>query len=695
MDGHTPQQPRLSNHALAVYATVLAVGTALALIYLMPPRPAIPQPDILPFPYNDTTWQRWGHRIMLGLLALAGICAPWLARRIGRILGPSGVAAANSLALRTPLLLLIAPYSIWYFRFHLKTGRDPSLLGMGVVLLGWILASKWSHLRSLRTALGLALASYAAAVLIPGLFGSFIIENGVSGLVSISNHMYGLMAHSPLLAQGFPIMENVRSFYGVLPQTVLAIVQYRMGMVFQLGDYITIVQAFQVVFVLLTFATYRMYAPDRPLSSLLCLALFLPWLGTAMNSMSVVMPTASGLRFLNFPAAAFAVLLVRRSGARIQGFTAGFAALLALAHNLETGVCVTLGLGAYQLVSERAGDLRAVMIRLCLCVLGALTAALAYMALFRLGLGHWPSVRIGALFDYISLNARGFTGFPWSFSFIFFVSITLPSYMIVRLTGVWLRAGLSFRMRFKFFVCFVQLVWAAFYFTKPWLWNLWPYLALLTYLVVDQFPTGKALRIGWREIFSPQRRKVLALGVLTVFVLAPESVNWGFLEGKKEVRSVAAQIKVDTAPGDREKLGGVWLNRDCARELQAQRDVIQEIARQGRSVFFNTPQQFYLQLLTGVFFKLPMQHLSLESLTQEMLEQNMAALKASKPDTVLLSMRQDLCAGVPDVQILFSRFVVDELGPDYAPTGYVGSLLVLERTGSGPTTPEALPKPLP
>lgn len=691
MNGTDLKHPKLSSHALAVYATILAIGTALALIYLMPPLPPVPQPDILPFPYHDTTWQRWGHRIMLILLALAGLSGPWLARSAWRVLGRAGVDAANALALRTPLLLLVAPFSIWYFRFHMKTGRDPSLLGMGMLLLGWVAASRWSHLRSLRMALGLALAGYVAAVLVPGLFGSFIFENGLGGLGSISNHLYGLVAHSPLLAQGFPIMENVRSFYGLLPQTLFAIVQHRAGVVFQLGDYITIVQSFQIIFALLTLVTYRMYAPERPIGALLCLALFVPWIGTAMNSMSVVMPTASGLRFMNFPAAVFVLLLVRRSSARTQGFTAGFATLLALVNNLETGICVALAFGANQLVSERAGDFRAVAARLWFLLLGALAAALAYMAIFRLGLGHWPSVRFSALFDYISLNARGFTGFPWSFSFIFFVAITLPSYMIVRLTNAWLYAGLSFRMRFKFFVCFVQLVWAAFYFTKPWLWNLWPYLALLTYLVVDLFPTGRALRIGWRELFSPQRRKVLAMGVLTVFALAPESVNWGFVEGKKELRSVAAQISVDKNPGAREKLGGVWLNRDCARELLTQRDFIAQAANQGRKIFFSTPQQFYMQLLTGVFFHLPMQHLSLESLTQEMLEQNMEALKASKPDLVLLSMRQDLCDGVPDQQIRFSRYVVDELGPGYAPTGYLGSALVLERVGGAASTPETRP----
>ena len=670
----------LSQHALALCITAVAVAAAALPLLLVPapPLPATPG-HIMTYSTIDTSVQMRAHKILLCVLALLALAGPWLRALLGRALGSAGCAAANRLAARVGqapawLTLVLLPLALWAYR---GVGRDQYLLGLALFGAVFLLGGRLAANRPARLACGAALGLYAALLLLPGFYGSFTFGAELeTGLM----HYFGLFGLAPLLATGRDLFANKQVFYGLLPQTILAVQQRACGLL-PLGGYVLLVQVSQVVFAALALLAYRLLAPGRPLRALFCLGLWLPWISTAGGS--ILGPTASGLRFMSYPVAVLVLLLAPRLSRQGQGLALGLTAGLALLHNLETGLCIALAFAAYSIVAERAGDFRALFRRLLWMLLAGLASLALYLLLFRLGLGRWPAASLDNLFHFIRLFSSGFGGLPLVFDPLALLVLLYPAYLLARLTGVWLRAGLSERMRFKFAVSFLILLWLAYYFNRVHQLNLWSHTFLFTCLIIDLPPRPQSLWSGGKGLASLWRARVPALALVLVFILGPAFVNTGLSEAKTVWRSTARRLALAADPAGQERLSGLWLDARRAQAIRARSAQVLELAATHKRLVFIGPDQFLLQLETGMFFPLPVQDLLAESLSGPGFDRNVAALLRYAPEVILLADGGDF----PDVfreRRAFSAHLGTLLSARYAPAGETGGWQVLARTGRPP-----------
>lgn len=593
---------------------------------------SVAQPaDLLSQDGFDSGSQILAHRVFLASLACLTIMFSAFGSLFGRIPGTMRAAIDQGCALlrRPPayfFLLLLPGFLVWYT----GVGQDQYYLGVAGFALLLYLAhrlqkSAWATLLAVA-----ALAGYIGLLLIPGFFAPY--ELGGALMASLQ-HYYALFELSAMLTADAATSANMLSFYGLLPGSLLAYIQRGTGP-FEFGDYILAVQYAQVAFILITFAAMTLYKPRRLVVILLCMALWVPWISNSGHG--IIAPTSSGLRFLGFPIAVLAVLLAGKIQQRAwSAAVVGLGAGIALLNSFETGVCAIIGGVAFCCVSERAGRMLRVAMRLFWLFCGIALAAWAYAVLFRLGFGAWPQISMESVRAVFSVFVHGYSGLPFRIDSLAVLLFVFPALLLARLTLVWLRRGLSQNMRFKFFLCVIILVWFAYYVNRPHHWNLWSNSLLFSFLLVDVFDTLK----GWRPRLSGARSlltvRVPVAAFLLVFIVGPHLVNDGLSEAKNVVRRARADSLQANAQPDREVFSGIWVKSACAEGL---RDKVAFVRSQPQDVriFYASPYFFLVQLHTLRFFPLPSQDVFYQTFSREHLLETARKIEASKRDIVLL-----------------------------------------------------------
>lgn len=669
-------QDKLSYKSFGLVMTLVAFALALITVFLPTHRVFSASPGhLLTYSTFDSAQQLLAHKVMLCALAVLGVLSPWLRTALSRVLGPRAAAAVNrgvSGLRQAPLLAmaLLLPLFLWLYR---SVGRDQYLLGLFLFAAIFLCGAKPAQNRLVRLGCGLALVLYALLLLLPGFLGTYVF----GGLESAIMHYYALFGLSPSLAKGGEILANMRFYYGLLPQALLAIPQ-RSSELLQMGDYILLVQIFQVVFTLLGLACYRLCAPGAVLRALLCMSLWLPWISTAGES--IMGPTSSGFRFMNYPLAVFTLLCAARLPRNVRPLVLGATAGFALLHNLETGICVSLAFIAYSVVSGRIGDVAATSKRLLLLLLGMLASAGIFSLVFRLGLGRWPLVSVSALFSFFNHFSSGFGGSRLHFDPMATLVLLFTAFLLARLTCVWLRAGLSEKMRFKFAISFLILLWMAYYFNRVHPWNLWTHTFLFTFLIIDLLPAPKTIRADGIGLTALGRRKVPFMAVVLIFILGPTAMNNGLSVSKYVWRSTAQRLALAKDSTGMERISGIWIEAPCAEGIKAQTAYVAQAAK-GKRVLFVSANQFLLQMQTGLVFPLPYQDLFVESFTPPDLTNNVAALKAAAPDQILIDEPGECLYYFPGREA-FRDVLAGMLAPDYRLTQHQGGWRVFERAAA-------------
>lgn len=667
-------RPSVNPNALGLVIALAATCLA-ALALLLPAAHGSQGPCgyLISYSTADTSSQRLAHKLLLCLLAALGLLSPWLAGALGGLLGPAKTAAVNRFAARLrripalfalPVLLL----ALWVYK---GVDKDQNLLGLAVFGGLYFFGGRLAANRTARCLCGAGLVIYALFLLLPGFWGTYTFG---AALEPALMHYFGQLGLAPLLAAGGDVLANKQAFYGLLPQTLLATAQ-RMGAHMDMGGYVLFVQASQVVFTLLGVLGYRLLAPSRPLASLFCVGLWLPWIST--SGVAILGPTASGLRFMNFPVAILVLLCAGRLPDRIRSLVFGLTAGFALLHNLETGICVFLSFAVYNVISRPPSRFLAMLRDELLLLAGCLMSFAAFLLLFRLGLDRWPTASSADLFQFIRLFSSGFAGLPLYFDPLALLVLLYPACLIARLTRVWLGAGLSERMRFKFCVSFLILLWLAYYFNRVHRQNLWSHTFLLTYLLLDLLPNPTNILARLQSGLRRKRAEVPAMALVLVFILGPTFMNNGLSEAKVVWRALAQRIALERNPSGQERLSGLWLDAQEARDIRERSLVVRRLAAEKR-LFFVGPNMFLLQLESGVFFPLPAQDLLTESLSPEGFARNVAAVRAYAPDVVLLSDGGGSRLVFLERKAFISK-VLASLGQEYGTVGSEGGWLVLER----------------
>lgn len=656
---------RLSNHAMSLGVLFTTALVGVLVFFLAPPKR---MPDIDSFLPNyymfDSSAQRLAHKAMLCALALFGLLSPWSRTALGRLLGPLPVALINRVSGRMyslPLAFsaLLLPL---YFWSHSGVGKDQFLLGLvltaGIMLFGGGLAGN----KFARILIGAALSLHIVGLLLLSLMGTYSFGGHLQHSLF---HYYAVLGVAPIMATGGSPLVNCTFYYGLLVQIFMAISQQGAGLL-PMGDYVLVIQVSLIVFTLLALLCYRLISPRRTLWALVFVGLWLPWMIQAGGD--GITPPNSGLRFMGLPLALLVLLLGEKLSPRPLSLCLGVTAGLALLLNLETGICIGLGFCAYSIISERATRLCAMLQRLALLLLGCLATLALFIACYRLGLGRWP-VAPSDILAYIKLFSSGFGGIPWAFDPLALVIFSYPAYLVARLTGVWLKAELSPRMRFKFAVAFIILVWMAYYANRAWDYSLYSHAFLFTYLIFDLLPSPLALQSHWQGFKALGRKRVPALIVVFIFTLGPSTMNYSLTGAKIVWRAAAKRLAYEGDTARMERFSGLWIHTQTVQQVRAQCRFLAQIPKEKR-VFFVDTNQFLVQLESGRFFPLPLQDLWGESFTTEGLERNIAAVAASAPDVVLL--------GNDPTRRDFNEHVMQRLAPNYSLSTRTDEWLVLE-----------------
>jgi len=665
---------KLSYLTFGLAITLLSVFVALIPLFFTTHR-SLPQGPNYLFTFStfDSAPQRLAHKVLLCTLALLGLLSPWLRTVFSTMLGPAGVSSLNRSAAmlrRLPAVsvVFLAPLFLWLYQ---GVGKDQNLLGMilfaGVLLLGHAAAGN----RRLCLVCTAALVLWSLWFILPGFLGTYCFGPALeAGLM----HYYGLFGIVPLLAKGGDILANNRVFYGILPQTLLAIPQRFWGLL-QIKDYILLVQVSQVIFTVLGLVSYRLLAPKGIIRALFCLGLWLPWISTAGDS--ILAPTSSGLRFMNFPVAVLVLLRIERlprlSQALVLGVTAGFASL----YNLETGICVALAFFAHCVISERPKEFWAMAQRVLLLLLGAMLSVGGFVLMFRLGLGRWPLVPLDRLFSFLGRFLSGFGGMPLFLDPLALLFVLYPACLLARLTGVWAGGALSEKMRFKFLVSFIILIWMGYYVNRPHHWNLWSHTFLFTFLIIDLLPKPMDFLKDRGSLLSLGRKQVPTITFIVIFILGPAFANTGLSESRSVWRSTAQRLALAQDPSGMETVSGLWVDAPCARDIR-ERSAYLVNAASPRRVFFTSANQFLIQLNTGVFFPLPVQDLLVESFSETDFTHNVVELKEYAPDVVLVDA-PGACRNCFSEREPLRQTLRVALQPDYQLTGMAGGWHVLTR----------------
>ncbi len=546
----------------ALGIALLALAAGIAVYALIPEQPsrtaAFVAEQVQGFGIADSAPLRMALMAFCAMLALASV--------VRRVLGWPRIAIPPRLLPWTACLAALAVLAI---QFNLLDSQPQPSLEPEMRWVTWV----W-----LTLATGLAifilgprlptpaiLATAAAGVLLMLLPAAspLMLRTTPATLPWIDAHLTAMFAGGEMLAASYRFLADVPLSYGLFVQLAVT-AAVRAGIAPDLGDLVRSLQISQAVtlalFLLAAWQATRGAAlRARALLLLMMVLVALPFLST--GSLAVQFPNQSGLRFLLFPIAALVLLGLRSPPLPRISAIAGAVAMLALLHNLETGVATTMGLGLAWLIRVRTTGWRQWTAALAAVIAAAALVALATLLAFRLAVGIWPDLALQSGTTYAELFAGGFGGLRPSFRLIVLVVFGHAAYAVARGMAALLRTNDTRVDPFSAGLGGIIIAWAPYYANRPHDWNLWVtlllYVLLLAPLVARHWRHTGLMTIVIVLVALPIP---LAIGLMNQSyqkLISDETVEPGCLAGLSlpapicaEQRERTAELRRAAAPGD-------------------------------------------------------------------------------------------------------------------------------------------------
>ena len=560
---------------------------------------------------TDTTAQIRGYAA--ALLALLGLTA--LGIGFGRRLPPlehrwvpwleRGCAAALLALALLWLVLLPASGSnalFWGdYSMHPTIGRMPALRGLVVGFVGLALLM----LAACKLATGAAWARWlplgllalavldAVALVLPGLLAPMRLEGlDFNSMLSMDAHFGTLLGDRLQLREGYPSVLVVEPRYGFL-LPVLAAVGERLFGAMDLGQNVRLVQWSQVALLLLFGAAMLVQARGAWAGAAVALLALAPWLSS--HHLGIFHPNQAGYRFLGFGVALLALAWVIRGDClgrprRHLPWLLGAVAGLALLLNYETGVAV--GAGTVVLLALRqpaAGWWRALIATGWRYAAALVAVHLAFWALAWAALGQRPQPLVSLFWPLFDTNVEAAFGLPLIFDPWVMVMGACAAVALVS-------AGLAHRQRpvgatarLLAAVGAMLLVWLAYWFSRPHLWNSWSYFILFGPFIVEWLRPER-LR---RHAGLLRRRRLAPQLLVLALVVLPAT----YLMQRHNLPTSVRQLAARPAAGA-ERLSGAWFSPEMAAALRGKAAGISAAAATGPVAYVST-HAFSLAVLTG------------------------------------------------------------------------------------------------
>ncbi|MBR0655830.1 hypothetical protein [Plastoroseomonas arctica] len=308
----------------------------------------------------------------------------------------------------------------------------------------------------------------------------------------VDQHLAAVFSGGDMLAAGLRLFADIPTSYGLLTPLVIATAA-KAGIVVDFLRLLHLVEFFQGLALCLFLACGWERSRGAPVRARLGVLLLILLCGVPFLSMSnfaVLLPNASGFRFVMFPLAVLCLGLLQRTPLVPATVLAGALAALAVLHNTETGIAITVGLGlAWLLVARDAG------LRVALPALAAgLAAALCMLALPILlhlaATGAWLPLDVGRGMSLFRRFGEGFGGLALPFRLTALLIFLHAGYVLTRsLASLLGRPGPRPDIASAGIAAMI-IVWAPYYANRPDDWNLWSFILLETLLLTPLIAAG-------------------------------------------------------------------------------------------------------------------------------------------------------------------------------------------------------------
>jgi hypothetical protein len=612
----------------------------------------------------DSRRQTQAHRLAVVLIGAAGLLAfvcyrrrlRFLASPLARELDALVQMAGRPGCLVALLLLLQIPGS------HVR-----STLVYLIALLAayvWLQRRVSSRMRIVGCALIIA-AYLAQMMMVPVIRPIDLSVLGPDGLAFVEAHFSVVVGASDQVGAGRVLFENVEPNYSLLWPTLLGAFQAHFGSQ-SFGWHIRLIQALQIVFVLVLLVCYRLYRPMRIEIALVALLMFVPHYSPA-NSPSLY-PNQTAYRLLGLLFGVAALLLTRRASPQVRAIALGCVSMAAILYNMETGICVALGLLAAGMAEHRFGIWK----ELSAAALWYLTGAIGFMALvmigYRMEFGYWPLPHsLGLLLRPFVTANRGFGGLPITREAMpLFLIFIHASIVLIHRAGQFGRRRLSFEGRLQLAVATTIVVWSAYFANRPATWNLYSYVALYTFLL----PTLIDRRLLGLMRFRPSRfrfpMKVLVAAAISGFMInAAHRDYWGWRDA----------WAMNTSTYD--VVSGTRIRSDLAAILRTKSDFLRNHPDHGNLVYV-TANSYLMPILSGDYLDAPVRDAFWYANTTDRFHSLVDRILARAPSTVLMDAPGTfLDASQP--QSRFFQRLADALRPQYEERRTVAGWVELSR----------------
>jgi hypothetical protein len=563
---------------------------------------------------------------------------------------------------------------------------------MGIAITGFALG----RLLSTRSAwvLKFLAVSLAVVFMLPGFLHKL---NLTTERLSFVEAHYSLMPGcAGRLAAGLKPFTDVEMRYGAVLPFLFGEVE-RVAGPLTLGQYMTVVQSLQVVFLGLAVIAYCLWRPRDLLYLTACLFLILPWLETC--GQAVVWPNVSAWRLMNLASGVLVLIATRRVSSEQRAAWLGATAAFAVFYNSETGLALSAAYLFGLIISSRPRAYGEIMRTLSVAVLAG-AGMVVLLALGAIGLGLWPlPLQTLAARQFTGVGSGAFGGRPFLLSPLTLIALGMfmhAGVVLVCSLIVWRRGKLTADGAIRASISVFLMGFACFFVNRPVNgWYLFGVLFLYTFLLPDYIAAARRIvahlatyRKSWRGVAAtPGALKHLswreiALAAFTFLLLMPFGAHEAYqalrqVTGRSFGRTlghfgiIASELPPDGTLGSppppaAQLWSGVWVKPGVASMLEEKVSFLRE---QAPDVVYFAADSFTIAQASQIYPPLPIQDLFHETMFREDYRRLLRALGKLQPKRILFEPDASPLFFSPLQRRLFDRLKKDVTqGYEYAGT---------------------------
>ncbi len=229
-------------------------------------------------------------------------------------------------------------------------------------------------------------------------------------------------------------------------------------------------------------------------------------------------------------------------------------------------------------------------------------------------------------------------------------------------------------MRIQFALASVILIWFAYYMNRPHPWNLWTFLFLYSFVVVD-YLSMRRLSLLWR------RR-----GLLTLLDMRMAVVVWLLLPNALYFNHMLIRYEIDyfrdAAEADLASISGITIPKAMVATL-VEKVAFLETVRDKDTTIYLTGDSFIIPLMTKQFNPFSVQDVYLENFRADDFEHVVNDFKTSNAKYLLIDEPSSILAATDSAATLrfeFFKKIMKRLAPQYREIGAQSDWRIWERT---------------